>query len=314
MNASTRATQIATFALKITSGTERLYNNGLSQVRIEILIEADSTLTPEEEDSLQLVDATTRQLIPAVDSSVPVTTGWGTSKQKNIFDFCPPGAALQEAVAPEPFHRYLQTADFANARKTVGARITLAGSGGPGIDVYSMDISGSDGEVDVVPVQFQRPGLSAWMADWESPDRFDVGPNIKVTVYHLGIVDSGGRYNIRTIEVAPGSHASMFRWLSPNSVTGAFCGYALPPDEFVQQHPFVYSDSQYMGDYRPTTNNYYRTGCASAVLVSRVGGLPWSGGANKQPCVYVLRDQYGTTHRMRLNIEESLKQIDLTQG
>lgn len=310
MNASTRATTIETFELKITSGTERLYNNGLSQVRIEITIESDVPLTIEEKSSLQLVDADTRQLIPVItDSNVPVTEGWGASTKKNDYDFCPPGAAGPEPVAPETLHRYLQTADFANARKSVGACITVSG-----IDVYSMDKMGDKGEVEVVPVQFERPGLTAWKAEWDNPNSFDVGPNIKVKIYHLGMVDNGRRYAVRTIAVAPDSWASTFRWLSPNSSTGAFCGYAPPPDEKTQQQRFIYSHTQHMGDYRPETNNYARTDCASVAFVSRVGGLPWAGAVNNLGSIYLVRDQYGTTHRLRVNIPTSLDQMDLTQA
>lgn len=310
MNASTRATNIQTFELEITSGTERLYNNGLSQVRIQITIESDIPLTAEERNSLRLVDANTRQLIPVVeDSSVPVTEGWGASTQKNDYDYCPPGAAGTEPAASETLHRYLQTADFANARKSVGACITVSK-----IDVYSMDRTGGKGEVEVVPVQFERPGLAAWKVEWDNPDRFDVGGSIKVTIFHLGMVDNGRRYAIRTIAVAPDSWASTFRWLSPNSSTGAFCGYAPPPDAQTPQQRFNYSHEQHMGDYRPATNNYARTDCASVAFVSRLGGLPWSGAVNNLGSIYVLGDQYGTLHRLRVNILTSLDKMDLTQA
>jgi hypothetical protein len=316
MNASKRATTISEFTLEISSGSEFVYNNGLSQVRITIIIAADSTLTKDERDSLRLCDADSRQTIPVVDSSVPVPAAWGASTQKNAYDFYPSGATPPtltpdtKARVQEVFHQYVQTADFAGTRRKFGARITLDAGG----DVYSMDTEGSKGEVEIVSSQYPMPSFSAWQMEWDNPDKFEVGSTIKVTVYHLGMTDNGKRYGIRTITVAPQSWASTFRWLSPNSSTGAFCGYAPPPDTQTPQQRFVYSHESSMGDYRPATNNYSRHGCASVAFVSRVGGLPYAGGVNMQGSVYILRDQYGTTHRVRVNIATSLDEMTLTQA
>lgn len=214
-----RATIIHTFKVTVSSGGERTYNNGLCQVRLEIELIADKNLSPAETATLRVVDGNSEQEVPLVDSSMPVPIGtWGSSLAKNVYEFHPGGADI--AVENREFlHYYVQTADFANARKTIGMRITLENNQ----EIFSKNISHSDGTVDLIPVAPVSPPFSAWNQDWEQTHKYTVGSNIKVTIYYLGLVlATGARQAMRTMEVAPASFASSYKWLSPNSQSGAF--------------------------------------------------------------------------------------------
>ncbi|WP_087722904.1 hypothetical protein [Pandoraea sp. PE-S2T-3] len=306
-----RATIIHTFKVTVSSGGERTYNNGLCQVRLEIELIADKNLSPAETATLRVVDGNSEQEVPLVDSSMPVPIGtWGSSLAKNVYEFHPGGADI--AVENREFlHYYVQTADFANARKTIGMRITLENNQ----EIFSKNISHSDGTVDLIPVAPVSPPFSAWNQDWEQTHKYTVGSNIKVTIYYLGLVlATGARQAMRTMEVAPASFASSYKWLSPNSQSGAFCGYAEPPTDQQPTPEFVYSQVQYTGAFRVAKNDWPRVACAAIAFVANDSLGPYQGAANAQGCTYTLRDQYGTPYRVRVNITPACDALTLSQA
>lgn len=305
-----RATVVNTFKVTSSSGGERTYNNGLCQVRLQIEIGADQPLSPAETATLRVVDGNSEQEVPLVDSSVPVPIGtWGSSLEKNVYEFYPVNADIPVENA-DFLHYYVQTADFANARKTIGMRIKLAND-----REYFSNVSNADGTIDLIPVAPVSPPFSAWNQDWEQTHKYTVGSNIKVTIYYLGLVlATGARAAMRTMEVAPASFASSYKWLSPNSQSGAFCGYAEPPTDPQPTPAFLYSQEQYSGAYRVAQNDWPRFACGAIAFVANDSLGPYQGAANAQGCTYTLRDQYGTPYRVRVNITPACDALTLSQA
>jgi len=313
-----RATIVTVFKVRSASGSERTYNNGLCQIRLEFEIVTDAPLSREEIATLTILDANTKQLIPVIkddEENVPVPQGtWGCTRAKNDYDFYSPGLEIEPQQTKnytEFQHYYVQTADFANARKTIGARIKLENNR----EFFSAEINSADGKIDLIPVAPANPPFSAWNQDWEQTYKFSVGANVNVTIYYLGIVlPSGARLGIKTMEVAPASFASTFKWLSPNSQSGAFCGYAVPPDDPQPTSPFVYSQEQFTGNYRVSKNDWPRYACGAIAFVSNNSLGPFQAGANGQGCTYLLRDQYGTPYRVRVAITPECDALTLSQA
>lgn len=312
-----RATNITVFKVRIASGSERTYNNGLCQIKLDFEIVSDAPLSRDELATLTVLDANTKQLIPVIEEgeqNVPVPQGtWGCTLERNNYDFYSPGLEIEHGHAKntEFQHYYVQTADSANARKAIGGRIKLENNR----EFFSAEVNSADGKIDLIPVASPSPPFSAWNQDWEQSYKFSVGANVNVTIYYLGIVlPSGARQGIKTMEVAPASFASTFKWLSPNSQSGAFCGFAVPPDDLQPTSLFVYSQEQFTGNYRVSKNDWPRYACGAIAFVSNNSLGPYQAGANGQGCTYLLRDQYGTPHRVRVAITPACDALTLSQA
>ncbi|ODP30595.1 hypothetical protein [Pandoraea sp. ISTKB] len=316
----TRATDVTTFKVAVWSPDQRLYNNGLCQVMLQIEIIADAPLSSDEMRSLHIIDSISRLEIPVVDSSMPVAQGkWGASTQRNLYDFFPVSATNEGSVPvtsdpPVPnreyFHFYIQTADADGTRKRLAAAITLDS----GRTFFSDEVSGSEGQVDVLAVGTGGPPpLSAWDTEWETPEKFAVAGGIMVTVYYLGLTMNGARREIRDMEVLD-EYASAYRWLAVTSRTGAFCGFAKPPSSDERVRPFEYSQTQFIGSYRYERNNLPRTGCGAVAFISDPALGPYQGAAHGPSVAYRLRDQYGTENLLRLTITEQCDAMELNLG
>ncbi|VVD91229.1 hypothetical protein [Pandoraea anhela] len=326
------ATNVTTFKVDIWSPDQRLYNNGLCQVMLQLEIVADAPLSLAEMDSLRIIDSISRLEIPLVDASVPVEARkWGASTQRNMYDFFPVATTLPGEASPaqgtsnarhepnqpndpaparEYFHYYVQTGDAEGTRKRLAASIELDN----GRIFYSDVVSSVDGEVDVISVGTGGPPpLSAWQTEWETPEKFAVAGGINVTVYYLGLMVNGVRREIRDIEVFD-EFASAFRWLAVTSRTGAFCGFARPPTSDERIRAVEYSQTQFIGSYRYERNNLPRTDCAAVAFISDPALGPYQSAARGPSVTYRLRDQYGSQNLLRLTVTEQCDAMQLNLG
>lgn len=300
------ATDVTTFEVRINSHSDKAYNNGLCQVELLLTLVGTDLLSREELDSIRLVDEYTRQVIPVVDSSQPVPEGtWGMSTEKNAYDFHPPTRdAATSAREPQKqyYTCYVQTADVANRKKSIGARITLTSNGR---EVHSMDRSGSLGSVEVTPVPSPIPKDSAWDSDWGDMEEQEVAYGVIRKIYWLGLIFAGERHSIVSMNVVAGKPASGFRWVSPGSAQGGFFGFA-PPGAAT----FTYSNVEWTGTYRPMSNDWDKSGRATVAFVRNIGLGPYQGAASAST-QYELRSQYGTLYRVTIEVDTTCQALVL---
>ncbi|KVS39945.1 hypothetical protein [Burkholderia ubonensis] len=294
------------FDMEVTSPSNRLYRNGRQQAEVTIkllAIDADNrpvALSAAERASVRLIDYNSGAETAPVPASGTVTSGWGTTIERNEFAFYPgdrrAAAPQTPAAGHEFFVRYAQTVD--ESPKRFGCQVTRD----DGVVFKSSD--GHKESVELSPVRLpSADGSRSITYPWESR-RIEGGSNewdlTTVDYYYCGLSINGSRIALLTFDASP---PSIFQWESTNPASDlfSFTGVGAPGSD----------TATYIVPSRFTTRTHRRIleprrGQGVVVLIRNEGIRQDSGNDTKPPPINVVaRDEFGTDHLLRVTFESS---------
>lgn len=300
-------TALSIFELRIDSGSQSLYCNGRQQVKIEIRLRATNStevvkLSTSERASLRLIQTANSQEIPAVPGGGNVTSGWGRTIERNVYDYFPGSVRDQtrdrDAVSrdDERFYLYVQTV----AAEPLRISAQIRRDDGVFFRSNAPEFA-SEGEVTAIPVSVPSYAIIGYEDEWKQPVRVEGGANDDydlrtVDYYYCGLVVGGNHIPFRTFNVAP---YSMFQWESTNPATrnGSYTGFAGPG----RLNTRIQYGSE-SAPYKPPTvrSELTRDGYGIVVLIRR-DDITYSGTARRGPCDITAIDIHGNEHQLRVN-------------
>ncbi|RQQ59965.1 hypothetical protein [Burkholderia stagnalis] len=301
------------FDMEVTSPSNRLYRNGRQQAEVTIKLRATDVdnrpvpLSETERASVRLIDYNSGVEIAPVPASGTVTTGWGTTAERNEFAFYPgdrAAAASQTAASGyEFFVRYAQTVDA--SPKRFGCQVTRDG----GVVFKSNDDAYKE-FVELFPERLpSADGTRSVTYPWDSR-RIEGGSNewdlTTVDYYYCGLSINGSRIALLTFDASP---PSIFQWESGNPASDlfSFTGVGAPgSDAATYVVPSRFTSRTHRRILEP------RRGQGVVVLVRHEGIRQDSGNDTKPPPINVVaRDEFGTDHLLRVSFKSSANRNEL---